>query len=213
VSLTIRETGGGLLHNRTHLVRRANRIYYRRRVPSSLCGIVGKREIWRSLETDSPTIAARRASHVAAEIERDFEAARFKAGLPVDQMILSQPPVTHAVLGKTISDSPTGALSRVGSGLTLRELYAAYMADPTRDWSPRTRFAYETTRRVVLAVLGEDTPVRTITRAQCRDLIDTLRWLPRNASKLHPGIGAVEIAAMAKEYGRTDLISPANLNA
>ena len=64
------------------------------------------------------------------------------------------------------------------SGPTLQELYDAYMTDPTRDWSPRTRLAYETTRRVVLAVMGGDTPVRTITRAQCRDLIDTLRWAP-----------------------------------
>jgi integrase len=87
------------------------------------------------------------------------------------------------------------------------------MADPTRDWSPRTRFAYETTRRIVLAVLGEETPVRSITRAQCRDLIETLRWLPRNASKLYPGIGPVEIAARARAEGRTDLINVANLNA
>ena len=93
------------------------------------------------------------------------------------------------------------------------DLYDAYMADPTRDWSPRTRFAYETTRRMVIAVLGGKTLVRTITRAQCRDLIDTLRWLPRNATKLYPGLGPAEIAAKAKAEGRTDLISPANLNA
>lgn len=43
--------------------------------------------------------------------------------------------------------------------------------------------AYKTTRRVVVAVLGPQTPVRSITRAQCRELIETLRWLPRNSSK------------------------------
>ena len=39
------------LHLRAHLVRRASRIYYRRRVPASLPEIVGKRENWRSLRT------------------------------------------------------------------------------------------------------------------------------------------------------------------
>ena len=104
-------------------------------------------------------------------------------------------------------------LIREAAGPTLREVYDAYMTDPTRDWSPRTRFAYETTRRLVLAVLGEDRPVRSITRAHCRDLIETLRWLPRHASKLYPGLGPVEIAEKSREAGRTDLISPANLNA
>ena len=52
-----------LLHNvRTHLVERSGgRIYYRRRVPDALRGIVGKKEVWKSLGTDSPTVAKRRA--------------------------------------------------------------------------------------------------------------------------------------------------------
>jgi integrase len=87
------------------------------------------------------------------------------------------------------------------------------MTDPTRDWSPRTRLAYETTRRQALAVLGRDTPIRSITRAQCRELIEVLRWLPRHASKLYPGLSPLEVAAKAKADERTDLISAANLNA
>lgn len=55
--------------------------------------------------------------------------------------------------------------------------------------------------------------MRTITRAHCRALIDVLRWLPRNASKLYPGLEPGEIAAIAKEADRADLISPANVNA
>jgi integrase len=64
-----------------------------------------------------------------------------------------------------------------------------------------------------MAVLGEDTPVRSITRAHCRDLIEAIRCLPRNASKRYPGLSPVEAAAKAREVGDTDLISPANLNA
>jgi hypothetical protein len=138
--------------------------------------IVGKREVWRSLGTDSATVARRRFHQVAAEIERDFEAARWRVGLAVDQAILSGPSQQEAPAMK-VSDAVSGPF-RDAEGPTLRQVYDAYMADPTRDWSPRTRFAYETTRRVVMAVLGEGTPIRSITRAQCRDLIETLRWLP-----------------------------------
>ena len=151
----------------------------------------------------------RRSRQVAAEVEHDFEVARARVGRSVDGVIL------YGFARKNeaaCSEQPTGSCP-ISDGLTLRELYDAYMADPTRDWSPRTRFAYETTRRVVLAVLGEDALVRSITRAQCRDLIETLRWLPRHASELYPGVGPIEAAKRAREEGRTDLISPANLNA
>ena len=161
------------LHNRPHLLKRGGRLYYRRRVPTSLWGIVGKREIWRSLKTDSPTVAVRRFQQVAADVERDLEAARLQAGLPIDPIILSR-----VVARPPSPATPSKEMDARSSGPTLQELYDAYMTDPTRDWSPRTRLAYETTRRVVLAVMGGDTPVRTITRAQCRDLIDTLRWAP-----------------------------------
>jgi integrase len=155
----------------------------------------------------------RRSSQVAAEIEHDFEVARLRVGLTVDQMILSGFAPKSATAAGLVPEPASGPTGHAAEGPTLRQVYDAYMADPTRDWSPRTRFAYETTRRVVLAVLGEDTPVRSITRAHCRDLIETLRALPRNASKRYPRLTPVEAAAKAKEAGDTDLISPANLNA
>ncbi|WP_425991022.1 DUF6538 domain-containing protein [Brevundimonas sp. TWP2-3-2] len=49
---------------RTHLVQQRGRLYYRRRVPEALREVVGKKEIWRSLGTDSPTVAKRRAVSV-----------------------------------------------------------------------------------------------------------------------------------------------------
>ncbi|WP_308424041.1 DUF6538 domain-containing protein [Caulobacter rhizosphaerae] len=196
---------------RTHFVRRAGRLYYRRRVPEALQAIVGKREVWRSLGTDSPTVALRRSHQIAAQIERDFEAARSAIGLKVDQTILRGSDRDEQTLTAKTSDAPSTAIVE-GGGPTLGQVYDAYMGDPTRDWSPRTRLAYETTRRMVVAVLGEATPVRSITRARCRDLIETLRWLPRHAGKLYPGLDAAEIAARSKEAGRGDLVSASNIN-
>jgi hypothetical protein len=142
---------------RTHFVRRAGRLYYRRRVPEALQGVVGKREVWRSLGTDSPTVALRRSHQVAAQIERDFEAARSTIGLKVDQTILLGSNRDGRTLTAKVSDAPSAATVE-DDGPTLGQVYDAYMSDPTRDWSPRTRLAYETTRRMVVAVLGEATP-------------------------------------------------------
>lgn len=161
--------------------------------------------------TDSPTVALRRSHQVAAEIERRFEDARARLGLGVDHALLAEAsPATTPLSGNAVEARLTP--SEPASSTTLKELYDAYMADPTRDWSPRTRLAYDTTRKLVLAVFGEHTLVRSITRAQCRELIETLRWMPRHASKLYPGLDVAEITARAKEEGRTDLISPSNLN-
>jgi integrase len=170
-------------------------------VPRLITGIVGKSEVWRSLGTDSLTVARRRAWKVAAEIEHQFEVARSGAGLAVDQVVLDGFALTTSVL-------PT----EPESGMSLGALYDAYMSDPTRDWSPTTRMAYGTTMRVVLAILGRDTPARAVTRAMCREMIEVLRWQPRNASKLFPNRSPMEIAARAKEEGRTDLINAANIN-
>src|SRR5690606_10348348 len=86
------------LHSvRTHLVRRAGRIYYRRRVPDALRAIVGRTEVWRSLGTDSPTVALRRSHQIAAEIERGFEQARARLGMAVDPALLEGTPPIAAV--------------------------------------------------------------------------------------------------------------------
>ncbi len=155
--------------------------------------------------TDSPTVALRRSHEIAASIERYFEAARSQAGLPVDHKILSVADAKLAIRAKASSNETVVSL-------TLREVYDTYMTDPTRDWSPRTRMAYETTRRQALSLLGGDLPIRSITRAHCREMIELLRWLPRNSSKIYPKLSPVEIAAKSREAGRTDLISPANIN-
>lgn len=60
--------------------------------------------------------------------------------------------------------------------------------------------AHQTTRRVVEDVLGADTPIAYITRDQCRDLLETLRWLPVNMAKKF-GDARVREAAKAARAG------------
>ncbi|WP_157683822.1 DUF6538 domain-containing protein [Brevundimonas diminuta] len=114
---------------RTHLVRKRGRIHYRRRVPDALQGIIGKQEIWRSLETDSPTVAKRRALRVAAQIEHEFEIARSKVGLNVDPIMLEAFTKTAPIAAASVAEPEEP------NGITLGDLYDAYMDDPTRDWS------------------------------------------------------------------------------
>ena len=101
-----------------------SRIYYRRRVPTSLVQIVGKREIWRSLETDSVTVALRRSHQVAAAIELDFEAARLRHHLTVDQSILAGAAPSAGILSQklTLSSATPTADIKVVAGTTLMEL-------------------------------------------------------------------------------------------
>jgi hypothetical protein len=117
-------------------------------VPEALREALGKREVWRSLKTDSLTVAVRRSHGVAARIEQEFEAARARLGFSVDQALL-----TPSASRDAPETAPSPPSRPVDQGQSLASVYDAYMADPTRDWSPRTRFAYETTRRVAVAVL------------------------------------------------------------
>ena len=57
------------------------------------------------------------------------------------------------------------------------------MTDPTQAESARTREAYGTRRRLAVSIIGKDVPIRSHARARCRDYIDVLRFMPRNAAK------------------------------
>ncbi|WP_404482036.1 site-specific integrase [Novosphingobium sp. BL-52-GroH] len=110
--------------------------------------------------------------------------------------------------------SETGAVGAVANAqyLTLGEIYERFMDDPTRGWSARTRLAYETARRLALSIIGADTYVDRLSRATCRDFMETLRFIPKNASKRYPQLSPREVAVRARAEGWPDLISPANVN-
>lgn len=160
--------------------------------------IIGKKQISRSLGTDSPTVAKSRALRVAAQIELEFEIARSRVGLVVDPIML------EALSGqKPVASTPAFAETEASTNITFGYLYDAYMDDPTRDWSPTTRMAYQKSKRRVVATLGADTPARSIVR-RFRDMIEVLRRPPRNASKLLPKLSPVEKAkARAAQTGST----------
>jgi integrase len=163
----------------------------------------------RSLGTDSKSLAIRLSRKVAAEIDAIFEAKRLEIGLAVDGRLLN--PATQTV-AETIKPRSERASANT-TGPTLSQVYDRYLADPTKRRSARTMLAHQTTRRVVEDVLGADTPIASITRDQCRDLLETLRWLPVNMAKKFGDVRVRDAANTAKADHSIRTINSTNLNA
>ncbi|MEA3263729.1 MAG: site-specific integrase [Pseudomonadota bacterium] len=189
---------------------RGDRYYLRRHIPSDIQPIVGRSEVWRSLKTDSLQTALRRLPLIAAALETEFERIRNDAGLSVDQTLL-----------RPCKDDLAPALSRqnteqpeteVRAMVTLGEAYTRYIDDPTHCWSASTRQAYETTRRIAVSVIGADIAINSLARAHCREYLEMLRHLPRNAAKRFPKLTLREASQRAREQGGIELISAANAN-
>jgi hypothetical protein len=98
------------------------------------------------------------------------------AGLAFDETLLRpfkhDPRDTVAFASFAFAESTDSA-----SAPSFGEAYRSYIDDPTRGWTVNTRGAYETSRKLAVAVLGEELPLASISRAHCRDLLDVLRFL------------------------------------
>ena len=162
---------------------RGRKLYYRHTVPVDAQPLLNRIEIWRSLRTDSLSVARRRLPSVLARIEMEIEHARAMAGLPVDATLAKPLQNDPAVPPATIELTPTTTIQPIAP-ITLEDAYRSYIDDPTRAWTANTRQAYETCRKLALAVMGASVPIASISRTHCRDLLDVLRFLPANAGKL-----------------------------
>ena len=175
--------------------------------------LLNRLEIWRSLRTDSLSVALRRLPGVVARIEMEIEHARALAGMPVDAMLIepaSDDPADDP-MPIAVASVPVERIQPVNP-LTLAEAYRHYIDDPTRAWAANTREAYETSRKLAVALIGETLPVASISRAHCRDMLDVLRFLPANAGKLFPKLSPREAADRARLRGDIKVISAANAN-
>lgn len=98
------------------------------------------------------------------------------------------------------------------TGITLGQLMDRYMEDPARaNVSAKTRDSYATIFKALKQIMGEDKPVRSITRDDCRKVRDVLAALPPNAAKRFPGMTLAEAAAHAAANGIAPL-SPVAAN-
>jgi integrase len=200
--------------------------YVRRRVPKDVEPVVGRVEIWRSLQTDSLGTALRRFPLVVSKIEAVIAQARFDSGISIDVMLL-EPPIGHAasfgskpILPIAVSfhatpdrDQAVSPPRQPVSGITFGEAYDRYINDPTQSWSDRTRETYETCRKVAVSVIGENTLIGDVSRTHIREFIDVLKLLPKNSAKRFPKLSPREAADVMRLESAPTLISSANANA
>ncbi|MEO9132446.1 MAG: DUF6538 domain-containing protein [Sphingomonas sp.] len=193
---------------------RGGQFYYRRRVPTDVRKLTGQIEIWRSMRTDSLRVALRRFPFVAANVEAGFAAARSKAGSTVHETLLM--PVgddARSIFARPVaSEDCRSAISARAITPTFGDAYEKYLRDPTHNWSTRTREAYETSRKIAVDVIGAEISLAMISRARCRDYIEVLRFLPRNAKKRFPKLTISEASALARNHANPDVMSSANAN-
>jgi integrase len=188
---------------------------------------MGKKEIWKSLKTDSYQTAVKRSYGAMALIEAQFESARSGVTCAVNSDVFQRIPipstsfvsadVVHAIsklLANGLTKTPDEAINAdVDVGITLGEVYDLYIADPRHSWSPRTKQAYRTTRRYVCEAFGEKTPIRSIAREDCRQFVTTLCAMPRHANNKFPKLQMKEAIEAAAKAGGMETISVANVNA
>ncbi|WP_206366625.1 site-specific integrase, partial [Sphingobium sp. MP9-4] len=172
---------------------------------------------------DSPSMAVRLGRRMAVEIDAMFEEKRREVGLPYEDRFLAfndnigsvtnAEPSCKVSLGCDRMTLPSRENESCSASPTLSAIYQRYLDDPTRRRGARTMLAHDTTRRVVEDVIGGSTPITDITRETCRDLFETLRWLPVNFSKIYGDISARDAAALGKSDPQIRTINPTNINA
>ena len=168
------------------MVLKGDVLHVRKRVPKGLKSIIGSSEIWRSLKTGDVKIAIRRSHHIHAEIESIFDQARLIAGLTVDQTMSSPP--SNTVLTDHLRSKLNSEAAQALPPLGFAEAYDRFIADPTHAWSRRTRIAHLAARSLAMSIIGPDIQIRAITRAHCRDFVDVLKRIPKNATKRFPDL-------------------------
>jgi integrase len=65
---------------------------------------------------------------------------------------------------------------------------------------------------LVLSIFGAETPSTALNRAACREFMETLQWLPKNASKVFPHLTLREAAEKARAEQKQNCISASNVN-
>jgi integrase len=113
---------------------------------------------------------------------------------------------------QTPATEAAGPAANPAKAKTIQHVYDAYMADPGVIRSGKTVLAYETVFGLLIEIIGQDMPVSDISRETCREIMDTLRWLPPNSTKRYPNLTAREITQKTRNAGKASGLSPATVN-
>ena len=85
--------------------------------------------------------------------------------------------------------------------VTFGELVDRYVANPSREVSPKTRTADQEHDSVLLDILGRSTPLALIDRDACRRVQSIVQRLPANFTKLSPKWSPKKVVEHAETHG------------
>jgi integrase len=98
--------------------------------------------------------------------------------------------------------NPTGLWGEVDEAHTVRDLVRQYRAEREAEFGKEsTDRKYGLLFRILEEVLGPDTPVRSIGRAQCVEVMSFLKRMPPNATKRFPKLTLAQAVAKADAEG------------
>jgi len=151
---------------------------FRVRVPQDVRSKIGKSEVSKSLGTSNYRDAIGQARKVAYEIKVMFDQVR--SGLPVQEgvarnvgerseaiqpIIVDVEKVARIIAEKVVETTPQPEPSAPPiADRTIKQVYEGYMADPSRQFVGKTKIAYASIYKMLIEVIGENTPIRQLTR-------------------------------------------------
>jgi integrase len=192
------------------LVLRGNLYSLRLKVPKALQAQVGRTHVCRALGTGRLNEAVRRARVVAGEIEGSWRTAEAPRQQPASQVSPVPPamPVFTAAPAKPAAPAVTGP--------TLQLALEGYLNDPGRRRHAKATHLYRHILGVCGSLLTPDTPGATplasLTRADGRRLIETLRALPANYQRRFPGLSQSAVLTLAATRPKLRRISDVTIN-
>jgi integrase len=186
-----------VLHSRHVGLWRRGAVYqYRVRVPRTLVGVLGKREINRSLKTTSFNDAVRAVRKVAFDIETFF------SGVHEGQSAAAGSVPSIGTRERFSSpEFPVPASSSTSEPVSLRAVCDLFLSDPTSSRTQKSALIYRSTFAAIVEIAGAETPMASINRATCREIFGVLQKLPANAKKRFPNMALREIAGFAHCQG------------
>jgi len=191
--------------------------HYRKRVPNALKTVVGRSELWVSLNTGSYKTACRRIHAAAARIEARLELVRHGMNLnEIDTQIvdgLSFDYCSPKEIEQNGFQKRDPKHSDDAKIKTLGTVYTEYTSDPRHSWSPRTALAHRTTEKWVLEFFGSGLGIASVSREKCRQFVDMLSRVPRHADRKYKGLSLAQAIEAADAIANIDRISVANVNA
>jgi hypothetical protein len=178
-----------------HLLQRPAGYYFRITIPPDLKSIFKTREIKRSLKTGSLCLAKERAYLLSGRLKKLFRRLRcsdmelkaehiaglVKACIPIAQVQTRREQGDYSdddddivSAAQQISKAPIKEASKAPSAPSIKALVDEWFRENIKGaiWKPRTLKQYQGHFRVILQILGEDTPIDTIDHSTVRNLKD-----------------------------------------